>query len=52
MNDTLTTAYNYVMSEEGACGVMTVVVLVLGCVVMLTCMMSYPEVSETFAFSG
>jgi hypothetical protein len=52
MNDALATTYNYLTSEEGSCGVMTVIVLALGCLVMLTCMISYPEVSEAFAFGG
>jgi len=49
MSDVLITNVKYLTSEEGTCGVMTVIVLALGCVVMLTCMVAYPEVSEALA---
>jgi hypothetical protein len=52
MNSAMTATYDYMTSEEGACGVMTVIVLALACVVMLTCMISYPEVAEAFGFAG
>ena len=52
MSDVLITTVKYVTSEEGTCGVMTVIVLALGCVVMLTCLTSYPEIAEAFAFAG
>ena len=52
MNEALTTAYSYVISKEGVCGVMTIIVLALACVVMLTCMNSYPELIAAFELAG
>jgi hypothetical protein len=52
MNDALTTTYSYLTSEEGSVAIMTVEVLTLGCVVMLTCLISYPEIAETLGTSG
>jgi hypothetical protein len=52
MNDALTATHRYLMSHEGTCGFLTIIVLALACVVTLTCLTSYPEASKAFAFMG
>ena len=52
MSYALTKTYRYLTREEGAVGVMTVTVLALACLVMLVCLISYPEVSEALATSN
>ena len=51
MNDALTRGYNYLLTDEGIAGIMTIPVLALACVVMLTCMISYPEVASAVALA-
>jgi len=51
-DEAATRAYSYLLSDEGVIGVMAVITLMLGCVVMLTCMFAYPEVTEAFGFAG
>jgi hypothetical protein len=46
MKRALKTTYGYLMGEEGGVGIMTVIVLVLACIVMLTCMISYLGLAE------
>jgi hypothetical protein len=52
MNHALIAAQTYMMSDEGTVGTATVAVLMLACVVMLACLISYPEVTEAFALAG
>jgi hypothetical protein len=52
MNRALPLVYGYLTSEEGTFGIATVTVLVLACVVMLRCVISYPAIGQAFAFSG
>lgn len=52
MSDALVATRRYLTTEDGTCGVMTVIVLAFACVVMLIVMISYPEASETLALMG
>jgi hypothetical protein len=52
MNFALTRAYSRLLGDEGVIGIMTVIALMLGCAVMLTCMFAYPEVAEALGLAG
>jgi hypothetical protein len=52
MNAGLISTYQYLASDEGVIGIMTVTVLMLGCGAMITCMIAYPEVIEALRLGG
>ena len=52
MSRALKATYSYVMSEEGTVGTATVTVLALASLVMLVCLISYPEVSDALAIAN
>ena len=52
MSRALKTTYSYMTSEEGTVGTATVAVLALACLVMLLCLISYPEMNEALAIAN
>lgn len=44
--------YSYLISDEGIVGAATMSVLIFACLVMVKCLIAYPELIPVLAFEG